>query len=125
MAIPLIPLALGAGTMYALNEKEKAKKAEEDKGFDFLKAFSAVAPAAMGSTAKGLSFLQGLGNLGNNLFGPSEKTAQASFVEDTSNSPAMQSGAFTNDELWKQKLKHEEWKKSQGRNYNKDYERYF
>ena len=125
MPIPVIPLALGAGAMYALNEQEKAKKAEEAKGFDFLSAFSKAVPAAIQSTIPGLNFIQGLGKLGSSVFGPSEKTAQASFVEDTANSPAMQSGAFTNDELWQQKLKHEEWKKSQGRNYNKDYERYF
>ena len=125
MPIPVIPLALGAGAMYALNEQEKAKKAEEAKPVHHDAQVARRVPAAAVSTIPGVNFIKGLGNLGTTIFGPSEKTVQAGWVEDTANSPAMQSGAFTNDELWQQKLKHEEWKKSQGRNYNKDYERYF
>ena len=122
MPIPVIPLALGAGAMYALNEQEKAKKEAEEaaKGpLSFLTNFASGIPKAAGTVSKGgLHFLQ-------NLFGPSESSVQSDWVEDTANSPAQQSGAFTNDQLWQQKLKHEQWKKDQGRNYNKDYERYF
>ena len=125
MPIPVLPLALGSGAMYALNEQEKAKKAAEAKSFDFLNLFSKAVPAAAVSTIPGVNFIKGLGNLGTTIFGPSEKTVQAGWVEDTANSPAQQSGAFTNDELWQQKLKHEQWKKDQGRNYNKEFERFF
>ncbi len=55
----------------------------------------------------------------------SEQAAKEKFIEETSNSPAQQSGAFTNDQLWQQKLKHEQWKRDQGRNYNKEFERFF
>ena len=51
--------------------------------------------------------------------------AKAAWLADTANSPAQQSGAFTNDELWQQKLKHEQWKKDQGRKYNTEFERFF
>ena len=131
MPIPVIPLALGAGAMYALNEREKAKKAEENKGFDFLNSFSKGIPAAA-ATGPGLGFLAGIpglaklgSNIGTAIFGPSEKSVQSDWIADTANSPAQQSGAFTNDELWQQKLKHEQWKKDQGRNYNKEFERFF
>ena len=132
MPIPVIPLALGAGAMYALNEREKAKQAEENKGFNFLNAFSKAIPAAAVATNPGLSFLAnipGLSKLGSNIgttiFGPSESSVQSDWIADTANSPAQQSGAFTNDQLWQQKLKHEQWKKEQGRNYNKEFERFF
>ena len=132
MPIPVIPLALGAGAMYALNEREKAKQAEENKGFNFLNAFSKAIPAAAVATNPGLSFLAnipGLSKLGSNIgttiFGPSESSVQSDWIADTANSPAQQSGAFTNDQLWQQKLKHEQWKKDQGRNYNKEFERFF
>ena len=119
MPIPVRPLALGAGAMYALNEQEKAKK-EADKGpLSFLTNFASGIPKAAGTVSKGgLHFLQ-------NLFGPSEGSVQSDWVADTANSPAQQSGSFTNDELWQQKLKHEQWKKDQGRNYNKEFERFF
>ena len=130
--IPVLPLMAGGLAMYALNEREKAKKAEENKGFDFLNAFSKAVPAAVVATNPGLGFLAGIpglaklgSNIGTTIFGPSESSVQSDWLADTVNSPAQQSGAFTNDQLWQQKLKHEQWKKDQGRNYNKDYERYF
>jgi hypothetical protein len=130
--IPVLPIMAGGLAMYALNEREKAKKAEENKGFDFLNAFSKAVPAAVVATNPGLGFLAGIpglaklgSNIGTTIFGPSESSVQSDWLADTANSPAQQSGAFTNDQLWQQKLKHEQWKKDQGRNYNKDYERYF
>ena len=71
------------------------------------------------------NFISNLGNYFSDLGSPSESSVQSDWLADTANSPAQQSGAFTNDQLWQQKLKHEQWKKDQGRNYNKDYERYF
>ena len=130
--IPVLPLMAGGLAMYALNEREKAKKAEENKGFDFLNVFSKAVPAAAVATNPGLSFLAGIpglaklgSNIGTAIFGPSEKSVQSDWIADTANSPAQKSGAFTNDELWQQKLKHEQWKKDQGRKYNTEFERFF
>ena len=124
MPIPVIPLALGAGTMYALNEREKAKQAEENKGFNFLNAFSKAIPAAAVATNPGLSFLAnipGLSKLGSNIgttiFGPSESSVQSDWIADTANSPAQQSGAFNPDDLWKQHLTNQQWRKDQGRSF--------
>ena len=71
------------------------------------------------------NFISNLGNYFSNLGSNSEKSIQADWIADTANSPAQQSGAFTNDELWQQKLKHEQWKKDHGRNYKKEFERFF
>jgi len=55
---------------------------------------------------------------------PSEDAAQslveqakAKWISDTANSPAQKSGAFNPDDLWKQHLKHQQWRKDQGRNF--------
>ena len=129
--IPVLPLMAGGLAMYALNEREKEKKAEENKSFDFLNSFSKGIPAAA-ATSPGLGFLASIpglvklgSNIGTAIFGPSEKSVQTDWIEDTANSPAQQSNAFTNDELWQQKLKHEQWKKDQGRKYNTEFERFF
>tara|TARA_X000000368_G_scaffold167038_1_gene131809 strand:+ start:189 stop:563 length:375 start_codon:yes stop_codon:yes gene_type:complete len=124
MVLPLIAGGLG---MYALAEQEKARKeaAAKPNPMEFLGAFAKAIPGSFSPTSKGLNFLQGLGHLGSSIFGPSEESSQKAYLEDIANSPAMQSGAFTNDDLWQQKLKHEQWKKAQGRNYNKDFERFF
>ena len=51
------------------------------------------------------------------------------WLADTANSPAQQSGAWDSpegqDQLWQQKIKHEQWKKDKGRKYNKEFERFF
>ena len=39
----------------------------------------------------------------------SDFLAKAQWLEDTRNSPAQRSGAFTDDELWQQQLKHRQW----------------
>ena len=131
MVLPLIAGGLG---MYALAQREKAQKEAEAAAakqgpLNFLTSFAKAIPGSIDPASKGLNFLQGLGKLGSNIgtaiFGPSEGSVQSDWVADTANSPAQQSGAFTNDELWQQKLKHEQWKKDQGRNYNNEFERFF
>lgn len=131
MVLPLIAGGLG---MYALAQREKAQKEAEAAAakqgpLNFLTSFAKAIPGSIDPASKGLKFLQKLGNLGSNIgtsiFGPSESSVQSDWIADTANSPAQQSGAFTNDELWQQKLKHEQWKKDQGRNYNKEFERFF
>ena len=133
MVLPLPIIAGGLG-MYALSQREKAQKEAEAAAakqgpLNFLTSFAKAIPGSIDPASKGLTFLQGLGKLGSNLgtaiFGPSESSVQSDWIADTANSPAQQSGAFTNDELWQQKLKHEQWKKDQGRNYNKEFERFF
>ena len=51
------------------------------------------------------------------------------WLADTANSPAQQSGAWDSpegqDQLWQQKIKHEQWKQHKGRKYNKEFERFF
>jgi len=59
MPIPLLPLALGAGSIFALNERDKAKKAEAQAALDnapslagdFLKAFITATPGLNIATA--------------------------------------------------------------------------
>ncbi len=55
---------------------------------------------------------------------PSEDAAQslveqakAKWIADTANSPAQQSGAFNPDDLWKQHLTNQQWRKDQGRSF--------
>ena len=133
MVLPLPIIAGGLG-MYALAQREKAQKEAEAAAakqgpLNFLTSFAKAIPGSINPASKGLTFLQGLGKLGSNLgtviFGPSESSVQSDWISDTANSPAQQSGAFTNDELWQQKLKHEQWKKDQGRKYNTEFERFF
>ena len=54
---------------------------------------------------------------------------RATWLHKTRNSPAQKSGAWDSPEgqeqLWQQKIKHEQWKKDQGRKYNKEFERFF
>lgn len=40
---------------------------------------------------------------------------KAAWLLDTANSPAAQSGAFTDDQRWQQQLKHRAWKEEMGR----------
>ena len=133
MVLPLPIIAGGLG-MYALAQREKEQKEAEAAAakqgpLNFLTSFVKAIPGNLDPASKGLTFLQGLGKIGSNIgttiFGPSESSVQSDWVADTANSPAQQSGAFTNDELWQQKLKHEQWKKDQGRKYNKEFERFF
>ena len=42
---------------------------------------------------------------------------KAKWIADTANSPAQQSGAFNPDDLWKQHLTNQQWRKDQGRSF--------
>ena len=44
---------------------------------------------------------------------------KAAWLLDTANSPAAQSGAFTDDQRWQQQLKHREWLANRGGNQEK------
>ena len=50
----------------------------------------------------------------------SDFLAKAQWLEDTRNSPAARSGAFTDDQRWGTYLGNQAWRKDQGRSYNTD-----
>ena len=44
--------------------------------------------------------------------------AKDQWLADTANSPAAQSGAFTDEQRWQQHLENQRWRKEQGRDYS-------
>ena len=71
---------------------------------------------SQGTGSGGSNPLSFIGNFINNLFGggggsstPKYELGKEDWLAATANSPAAQSGAFTDDQLFNQQLKHRQW----------------